>query len=313
MSANMIVFDAQYTSSQVKNLENARSALEEAISTLKKASAHEGWRCPEVRQISSSLDTINKKLGNLNQGMDATARALNNGMQRFQELESRSETQVQGLSNNLKSSNGFKNVSSYTGGEAITLEVTEIPLYTCPVIDGVRATFWGTKGDIPERIDAVLNYLKKRAGGAWGAILGFLTNGGAGIGDLWGGVKNLGSNFISNLNEMTTLPPDATMQQQTEKLCEIFVDFMADSGNTIENFADTVANAGFGAVKGWLKGMGVETLKVGNVDINVDELFQTTNQVWEGAKDVVKSGANFFIGIGEWLGDNVIKPALNWG
>lgn len=126
MSANQIVFDAEYTSQQVKNLERARSMLEEAIGILKKASAHEGWKCPEVRNISNGLGTINSRLGRLNSGMEVTARVLSNGMQRFQELESRSEMQVHSLSENLREKHGFTG-SNYGQNDQTNLPVTLIP------------------------------------------------------------------------------------------------------------------------------------------------------------------------------------------
>ena len=58
--------------------------LEEAITMLKQASSHEGWKCPEIRNIRNSLSNINSKLGRINSGMESTARVLTNGMQRFQ-------------------------------------------------------------------------------------------------------------------------------------------------------------------------------------------------------------------------------------
>ena len=43
MSANVIVFDAQYMSEQVRLLERAERLMEEAEGILKKASNHTGW------------------------------------------------------------------------------------------------------------------------------------------------------------------------------------------------------------------------------------------------------------------------------
>lgn len=126
MSANLIVFDAQYTSEQVKSIERVQRIVQEAISTLKNASAHTGWKCPETTSINNSMGTITQRLGNLNQGMEATIQALKKGTQRFQELETRAENQTTHLSNNLNKQNGFS--ASVRGkNETTNLPVTQVP------------------------------------------------------------------------------------------------------------------------------------------------------------------------------------------
>ena len=128
MSANMIVFDSDYTQQQVNNLNNAKQMLDEAIGILRKANDHRSWKCPEVSRINDSLDTINKRLGKLNNGMSDTIKVLNIGVQRFQELESRAENQVNNLSGNLKEKHGFP-ASDQQGKE------TQLPSTPIPVIE----------------------------------------------------------------------------------------------------------------------------------------------------------------------------------
>ena len=136
MSANMIVFDAEYTRQQENNLDKARRMLDEAIGILRKANAHRGWRCPEVSRINDRFDTINKKLGQLNNGMSDTIRVLNRGIQRFQELESRAESQVNNLSVNLQENYG--STASIYGSQG---EETKVPVTQVPVIEnGISVT-----------------------------------------------------------------------------------------------------------------------------------------------------------------------------
>lgn len=126
MPANQIVFDTEYMSQQVKNLESARLTLEEAIRTLKQAGAHEGWRCPEVRNVRNRLDNIKSKLGRLNNGIGAAERALNNGIMRFIALEGSSVIQANSLSDNLREQHGFTG-SNYGQNDQANLPVTYIP------------------------------------------------------------------------------------------------------------------------------------------------------------------------------------------
>ena len=125
MSANEIVFDAQYTSEQINNLKKAEELAGEAMNFLKKAHFHGSWRCPEHSNIDARLDNISSSLVKLDQGMSATSEALTKGMQRFSDLESRAETQTNSMSDNLKNKYGYE-AANYGGGNS-TLPVTQVP------------------------------------------------------------------------------------------------------------------------------------------------------------------------------------------
>lgn len=107
MSANVIIFDAQYTSEHVRNLTRAQNLLDEAVSTLKRASAHEGWKCVEVRYISDSMDKMTDKLNKLSQGVTSTVQVLTKGAERFSQLEANALNQANYLSSNLNNRHGF--------------------------------------------------------------------------------------------------------------------------------------------------------------------------------------------------------------
>ena len=126
MSANLIIFDPQYISEQVKNLDKVHDLIEQAVSDLKRASLHEGWKCRECNTINNNLDSVKSKLGKLNQGVSGTSQALNKGMNRFQELEARAETQTNNLSSDLKEKYGFS-ASNYGQGGKTDLPVGYVP------------------------------------------------------------------------------------------------------------------------------------------------------------------------------------------
>ena len=126
MPSNLIIFDSQYTSDQVKNIERAQRVLEDAIKTLKNASAYTGWKCPEREQINASVGTITKKLGSLNQGIEQTVQALNKGTQRFQELEARADKQTNSISGRFKQQNSFPASTRGQNG-TVNLPVTQVP------------------------------------------------------------------------------------------------------------------------------------------------------------------------------------------
>lgn len=126
MSANLIIFDPAYIDELVRNINKANTLIDEAKSSLKKASSHNGWRCPEVRDITENINNISSKLSNLDRGLSATAHALSRGQRQFQTLETRSDRQAQKLSENLRDKYGFS-ASNRETGEKINLPVTEVP------------------------------------------------------------------------------------------------------------------------------------------------------------------------------------------
>ena len=126
MSANVIVFDAQYMSEQVRLLERAERLMEEAEGILKKASNHTGWKCRERENINDKINDITKQLGKIGQGMTTTAEVLSRGRDNFSELEGRAETQAQGMADNIKNNYGF-NGSTYGKNEKSKLPVTPVP------------------------------------------------------------------------------------------------------------------------------------------------------------------------------------------
>ena len=151
MPANIIVFDAEYTRQQVNNLNNAKRILEESISILKKANAHRSWRCPEVSRINDNLDSINKRLGRLNNGMSDTIRVLNIGVQRFQELESRAENQVNNLSVNLKEKHGVSASTYGSQGEKANLPVTPVPYDESSIAITKAGLSWLDKAELSNK------------------------------------------------------------------------------------------------------------------------------------------------------------------
>ncbi len=113
MSANLITFDAQYMNSQADNLSRAASAVSEAVNSLRRASAHENWRCRECNVINDKLGEITSFLGRLNGGMEETAHVLKDGANRFTELENIAASQADNIAGDLKDKHGF-NGSSYS-------------------------------------------------------------------------------------------------------------------------------------------------------------------------------------------------------
>ncbi|MBR1418036.1 MAG: hypothetical protein IJ576_03620 [Synergistaceae bacterium] len=129
MAANLITFDAQYMLQQAKVLRSASDAINEAASDLKRASLHERWRCRECNVINDRLAEIKSFLGKLDGGIDAVSSALNTGAARFAELESRAESQADGLGNDLRNKHGFDGVNygSTENNTNLNLPVTLIP------------------------------------------------------------------------------------------------------------------------------------------------------------------------------------------
>ena len=203
MSANILVFDAQYIQEQVRTLRRSEQIIAEAVNMLKQASLHRGWKCPECNTINSRLDEISKYLGRLDRGITSTANALARSSERFAELESRSESQTQSLSNNLREKHGF---TAFVRGRRDTanLPVTRIPEHLNTV-----ATFF--KEAI--RVNAMA------VGSAIGAIAGGIigTMGGLAVGlvndiaeELISVAKSAQSIFMNQLAILTTpLQPHA--------------------------------------------------------------------------------------------------------
>ena len=177
MPSNVIVFDSQYTSDQVKNIERAQQVLEEAIKTLKNASAHTGWKCPEREQINTSMGNITKKLGNLNQGIEQTAQALTKATQRFHDLETRADDQTNSLSGNLKQQNGFPAPTRGKNGTT-NLPVTQVPAN--------NNTF-----DIGKTLKGFARNAIKTACTGLGGLIGAVKN----------GVEGITSGFIADVKE----------------------------------------------------------------------------------------------------------------
>ena len=126
MSAQIIIFDEQYTGEIVKNINQAGTLINEALNTLRRASEHRAWQCPEVKNINDNIDNISSRLKRLDRGLTATANALKRGQERFVNLETRSDRQVAKLSENLREKYGFS--ASVRGkNETTNLPVTEIP------------------------------------------------------------------------------------------------------------------------------------------------------------------------------------------
>ena len=312
MSAKIITFDVDYIANQMQNIEKAYNLTEEAMGIIKKANQHRNWKCYETKSIENSMSNMLNKLSRLNTGIIGAGNALGNEFVRFRELEQRAMGQANTLADNLRNESGFS-ASNYSNDEATTLDVTQIPLYTRNIVPGMISTFFATEGDIPEKVETLIGYLNKRMGASWGALMGFLANGGAGLGESVKDLKNLVSKFITNLSGMTELPADASLQDKTEKFCQIYVDFISDTGESIEGVADTAVQSSFGLVKGWFEGMGIDTIRIGNREIKIDEILDNSNKAWDFTKDVVKKTANVFIDFGKWIGDNLIKPNLPWG
>ncbi|MBQ7578037.1 MAG: hypothetical protein IJT21_07230 [Synergistaceae bacterium] len=169
MSANLIIFDPAYIDELVRNINKANTLIDEAKSSLKKASSHNGWRCPEVRDITENINNISSKLSNLDRGLSATAHTLSRGQRQFQTLETRSDRQAQKLSENLRDRYGFS-ASNRETGEKINLPVTEVPKqednFFVKIIKGtVKNTILGLGSVMGLAVGAISNGINKAAEG----------------------------------------------------------------------------------------------------------------------------------------------------
>lgn len=108
MPSNTIIFDAGYVSELVSGMNIACELMSEAVSSLKKASLHEGWKCKECTRISESIDDLNERLGRLDNGINETTRILTGSVGRFEGLEARYASQADTLSEDLRENHGYK-------------------------------------------------------------------------------------------------------------------------------------------------------------------------------------------------------------
>ena len=176
MSANIIVFDSQYTAEVVKNIEKANGLIDDAVNILKHARSHRLWQCPEVSEINNSIETLSSKLKRLDRGLSATANALNRGQERFSMLETRSQQQADKLSEKLREKYGFS-ASVHGKNETTNLPVTEIPRREDNFI--IKAL----KGTAKNIIQGL--------GTAFGTVIGFLSN----------GINKAGEGFLTDVKE----------------------------------------------------------------------------------------------------------------
>ena len=114
MPSNVIIFDAEYIAELTSNMNKACSLMGEAVSSLKRASLHEGWQCKECVTISDNLLDLNSRLGRLDEGVNETTRILGGSISRFAELEAKYKTQAESLSEELRGNYGFT-ASGYSG------------------------------------------------------------------------------------------------------------------------------------------------------------------------------------------------------
>lgn len=120
MPSNLIIFDADYISELTSAMNEACELVDDAVSSLKKASLHEGWKCKECARISENLDDLNLRLGRLDKGVNDTVRVLGGSVSRFAELEAKYETQANNLSDELRENYGYSaSVHESSVGEGI--------------------------------------------------------------------------------------------------------------------------------------------------------------------------------------------------
>ena len=116
MPSNMLIFDADYVSELTARMNSACELMASAVTSLKSASNHEGWKCKERTEILGFFDQLNDKLGRLDGGVNETTRILSGSVSRFASLEQQYESQAEGLSDEITGSFGFK--GSVSGGNS---------------------------------------------------------------------------------------------------------------------------------------------------------------------------------------------------
>ncbi len=177
MSENLIIFDEQYVAEQIKRISQAQKLVEEALNIIRKANQHKTWQCEERYKIDESMNILSNRLNRVNMGIIRTANALGRGFKSFLELESRSETQAQTLSNNLVNNNGFQatNYKRETDAKIINVPVTQVPISS----DSFEAKA-GVKKFMRDAIQGSVSFITTIAGavgnGVNKAAEGFLTD-----------------------------------------------------------------------------------------------------------------------------------------
>ena len=181
MSANIIIFDSQYTDDQIKKINNAGKCLEEATQILQRSGSHRIWQCKEVKNINDSLDNINSNLKKFNRGVTAASQALNRSRERFNILETRSQRESEKLSDNLRNQYGFN--ASVRGKDGITnLPVTEVP----------------------KKEDSFIVQAIK--GTAKNIIMGLGTTIGTALGGLVNGINKAAEGFLTDVKDAVITP-----------------------------------------------------------------------------------------------------------
>lgn len=285
MSANIIIFDSQYTDDQIKKITNAGKCLEEAIQILQKSSSHRGWQCKEVKDINDSLDNINSSLKKINRGVTAASQALNRGRERFNILETRSQRESQKLSDNLREQYGF-NASVRGKDEKTNLPVTEVP----------------------QKEDSFI--VKAIKGTAKNVILGLGTVIGTALGGIVNGIKSTVQGFMTDVNDAIITPMvdifkasysirGAIAEQRFGDVAQAIKTIFASSASLIATAAgldgvmksaNTATNAAINLDKAAVSKAG-KLEKVGDIA----DVYDTSNTVFDigySAGETIKNPAN---------------------
>ncbi|MBR1485671.1 MAG: hypothetical protein IJ597_00255 [Synergistaceae bacterium] len=212
MPANIIVFDAEYTSEVVRNIEKANSLIDDAVKTLRHANSHRAWRCPEVKQISDNIENISSRLKRLDRGLSATTSALTKGRDNFKMLETRSQRQADKLSENLRENYGFS--AQVRGKEEKTnLPVTEVPK--------------SEDNFIVKAIKGTARNIIQGLGTAFGTVIGLLGN----------GINKAGEGFLTDLKD-AFIDPIVNIFKSSYELGEAFKkQSLGEIGTSLGNIA----------------------------------------------------------------------------
>jgi uncharacterized protein YukE len=101
-SAALIRFDSAYIREEAKTSEDARILIDEALSLIRKASAHDRWRCKERFQIDDDLYKVEQQLEKMTDDLSDISSALGKSADRFEELETRAARQEDELNADLR-------------------------------------------------------------------------------------------------------------------------------------------------------------------------------------------------------------------
>ena len=107
MPANLLIFDSEYVAELTSGLNRACELMAEAVSSLKSASNHDGWKCKERTRILESFENLNTRLGRLDNGVNETTRILGGRVAEFEALERQYESQADLLSDDLTNNHGY--------------------------------------------------------------------------------------------------------------------------------------------------------------------------------------------------------------